>query len=134
MSFTGKATYSAGTSLPELAEDVSDIVGIVSPYETPLLDALGDPLKAAMSTYHEWLEDGLLPNKDAINDNVFTDPDVDTDFVVEHGERFQVGDEIQVEGSEELMLVTGVSGDTLTVVRGYGGTTYLDYQKPRLTP
>ncbi len=48
MSFTGKATYSAGTSLPELAEDVSDIVGIVSPYETPLLDALGDPLKAAM--------------------------------------------------------------------------------------
>ncbi|MCK5270185.1 MAG: DUF5309 family protein [Sedimentisphaerales bacterium] len=126
MSFTGKATYSAGTSLPELAEDVSDIVGIVSPYETLLLDALGDPLKAAMSTYHEWLEDGLLPNKDAVNDNTFTDPDVDTDFVVEHGERFQVGDEIQVEGSEELMLVTGVSSDTLTVVRGYGGTTAED--------
>lgn len=126
MSFTGKATYSAGTSLPELAEDVSDIVGIVSPYETLLLDALGDPLKAAMSTYHEWLEDGLLPNKDAVNDNTFTDPDVDTDFVVEHGERFQVGDEIQIEGSEELMLVTGVNGDTLTVVRGYGGTTAED--------
>ncbi len=126
MSFTGKATYSAGTSLPELAEDVSDIVGIVSPYETPLLDALGDPLKAAMSTYHEWLEDSLLPNKDAVNDNTFTDPDVDTDFIVDHGERFQVGDEVQIEGSEELMLVTGVSSDTLTVVRGYGGTTAED--------
>ena len=126
MSFTGKATYSAGTSLPELTEDVSDIVGIVSPYETPLLDALGDPLKAAMSTYHEWLEDSLLPNKDAVNDNTYSDPDVDTDFVVDHGERFQVGDEVQIEGSEELMLVTGVNSNTLTVVRGYGGTTAED--------
>ena len=26
MSFTGKATYSAGSTLPELAEDVSDAV------------------------------------------------------------------------------------------------------------
>jgi len=34
-----------------------------------------------------------------------------------------VGDQIQVEGSEELMLVTGINGDTLTVVRGYAGTT-----------
>ena len=30
MSFTGKATYSSGSSLPELAEDVSDLIGIVS--------------------------------------------------------------------------------------------------------
>lgn len=43
MAFTGKATYSAGSTLPEIAEDVSDIIGIVSPYETPLLNHLGDP-------------------------------------------------------------------------------------------
>jgi hypothetical protein len=59
MPFTGKATYSAGASLPEIAEDVSDLVGIVSPFETPLLDALGDPVAAATSTHHEWFEDGL---------------------------------------------------------------------------
>ncbi len=123
MAFTGKATYSAGTTLPELAEDVSDLIGIISPYETPLLDALGDPLKAATSTNHEWLEDELLPNKDAVNDSTFTDPAVDTDFVVDNGSRFRVGDQIQVEGSKELMLVTGISTDTLTVVRGYAGTT-----------
>ena len=29
MPFTGKATYSAGATLPEIAEDVSDIIGIV---------------------------------------------------------------------------------------------------------
>ena len=123
MAFTGKASYSAGATLPELAEDVSDLVGIVSPYETPLLDALGDPLREARSTNHEWLEDVLLPNKDAINDSTYTDPAADTSFVVDNGSRFCIGDQIQVEGSEELMLVTGISTNTLTVVRGYAGTT-----------
>jgi hypothetical protein len=123
MSFTGKATYSAGTTLPELAEDVSDLIGIISPYETPLLDALGDPMREAASTHHEWLEDELLPNKDAINDSSWTDPASDTEFDVDHGSRFRIGDQIQVEGSEELMLVTGVDSDALTVVRGYAGTT-----------
>jgi len=126
MAFTGKATYSAGTTLPELAEDVSDLIGIISPYETPLLDALGDPMRESTSTHHEWLEDELLPNKDAINDSTYTDPSTDTDFVVDNGSRFRVGDQIQVEGSEELMLVTAINGDTLTVVRGYAGTTAED--------
>ena len=126
MAFTGKATYSAGTALPELAEDVSDLIGIISPYETPLLDAMGDPMKEAISTQHEWLEDELLPNKDAINDSDFTDPDVDTDFVVDNGSRFRVGDQIQIEGSEELILVTSIDNNTLTVVRGYAGTTAED--------
>jgi len=126
MAFTGKATYSAGTALAELAEDVSDLVGIVSPYETPLLDALGDPMREATSTHHEWLEDELLPNKNAIDDSTYTDPAADTDFVVDNGGCFRVGDQIQVEGSEELMLVTEVNGNTLTVVRGYAGTTAED--------
>lgn len=60
MPFTGKATYSAGVDLPELAEDVADLVSVVSPYETPLLDALGDPARAAQSTLHEWVEDALV--------------------------------------------------------------------------
>jgi len=126
MAFTGKATYSAGSTLPELAEDVSDLIGIVSPYETPLLDALGDPLREATSTHHEWLEDELLPNKDAINDDTWSDPASDTEFDVDHGSRFRVGDQIQVAGSEELMLVTAVNNNTLTVVRGYAGTTAED--------
>jgi len=99
------------------------VVSIVSPYETPLLDVLGDPLYSAQSTHHEWLEDSLLPNQDAINDSNYTDPAADTDFDVDNGDRFRVGDQIQVEGSEELMLVTAVNSNTLTVVRGYGNTT-----------
>lgn len=123
MSFTGKATYSAGSTLPEVAEDVGDIIGIVSPYETPLLDHLGDPRRVATSTVHEWLEDELLPNTDVIDDDGISNPTEDTSFNVANGERFRVGDQIQVEGNREVMLVTGIDGDELTVVRGYGGTT-----------
>ena len=125
MAFTGKATYTAGATLPELAEDVSDLVGIVSPYETPLLDHLGDAARAAASTYHEWLEDELLPNADAVDDSTWTDPATDTTFGVDHADRFRVGDQVQADGNHEVMFVTVVDtgGGTITVVRGYGGST-----------
>jgi hypothetical protein len=123
MSFTGKSTYSAGVSLPELAEDVSDLIGIISPYETPLLDALGDPMRSVRSTSHQWMEDELLPNKDIIDDDAISNPTSETQFDVAHGSRFRIGDQIKIEGSAELMLVTNVSSNTLTVTRGYSGTT-----------
>ncbi len=125
MGFTGKATYSAGAGLPEVAEDVADLVSINAPFETPLLDALGDATRPARSTLHEWLEDTLLPNTDTVNDTVYTNALTDTTFGVSNASRFRVGDQIQLDGSTEVMLVTAVdtSGGTVTVVRGYGGST-----------
>ena len=123
MSFTGKATYSAGATLPEIAEDVSDIIAIVSPYETPLLDHLGDPQRWAMSTVHEWLEDELLPNTDAVDDGSIADPNNETTFTVEHGDRFRVGDQIKLQEKDEVMLITDVTDNDLTVVRQYGGSS-----------
>jgi hypothetical protein len=124
MSFTGKSTYSAGATLPELVEDVSDLVSIVAPHETPLLDALGDPLAAATSTRHEWLEDELLPNSDAINQAGLDDGGLNTaSITVVNGGRFRVGDLLQIVDSTEVILVTNVAGNTLTLTRGYGGTT-----------
>ena len=122
MAFTGKATYSAGAALPEIAEDVSDIIGLVSPHETPLLDHLGDPQRSAMSTIHEWLEDTLLPNTDAVDDQTITDPAADTVFTVDNGDRFRIGDQIMLAGKEEVMFVTNVATNDLTVVRTYGGS------------
>src|SRR5256885_6718714 len=112
MSFSGKATYSAGSTLPEIAEDVSDLVAINSPHETPLLDALGDPARAARATVHEWLEDALLPNTDAINDSTYTNPATDTSFVVDNAGRFRVGDPIKIDGATEVMLVTAINTGT----------------------
>jgi len=123
MAFTGKSTFGAGPDLPEIAEDVSDIIGIVSPFETPLLDHLGDPRRAARSTVHEWLEDALLPNTDAIDQSTFTpDAMTATSLTVENGSSFRVGDQVRPDGSGEVLLVTDVNGNGLTVVRGYGGT------------
>ena len=123
MPFSGKATYSAGPGLPELAEDVSDIISLVSPYETPLLDHLGDAARAATSTVHEWLEDELLPNSDVIADTSITSPAGETTLSVAHGDRFRIGDQVQARGSREVMSVTGVTGGELTLIRGYGDTT-----------
>jgi hypothetical protein len=121
MPFSGKATWSAGDSLPEIAEDVSDLVTLVSPHETPLLDHLGDPRQPATSIVHEWLEDALVPNVDTIDDDDFGNPTSTTAFKVAHPERFRAGDQVRVDESGETMLVTAVSGATLTVVRAYGG-------------
>ena len=124
MPFTGKATYDAGATLPELVEDVSDIIGLVSPFETALLDHLGDPRRSASSTVHEWVEDALLPNADTINQISFSpSPTAATSITVGNGDRFQTGDLVRPGSSTEVMLVTDVSGNDLTVVRGYGSTT-----------
>lgn len=123
MPFTGKSTFDAGADLPELVEDVSDIIGIVSPFETPLLDHLGDAKRAAQSTIHEWLEDTLLPNTDTLNQSIFSpDPQSATALTVAHGDRFRVGDLVRPGESSEIMLVTAVAGNSLTVTRTYGGT------------
>ena len=123
MSFTGKATYSAGATLPEIAEDIADIVSIVSPYETPLLDHLGDAPRSATSTYHEWLEDELLPNRDTINHG--SDPEAATVITMTTASSFRVGDQVRPDGASELMLVTAVDTGTgaVTFTRGYGGTS-----------
>ena len=117
MPFTGNATYTAGATLPEIAEDVSDLIAINSPHETPLLDAIGDPARSARSTVHEWLEDALVPNTDVVSSAS------GASVVVTNVDRFRVGDQVAVEG--ELLLVTAINTGTatLTVTRGYGGST-----------
>jgi hypothetical protein len=122
MSFTGKATYDGGATLPELVEDVSDLVGIISPYETPLLDAQGDPQRAALSTHHEWLEDALLANRDVLTATP-TNPLLDMTISVATPQSFRVGDQIKVR--TELMLVVDVDvpASALDVLRAYGGST-----------
>ncbi len=123
MAFTGKATFGAGADLPEIVEDVSDIIGIISPHETPLLDHLGDPRRSAVSTVHEWIEDALLPNTGQINQTLFVpDPETATDITVDDGSVFRPGDLVRPGETSEIMLVTSVNGNDLVVVRAYGGT------------
>lgn len=120
MSFSGKATYSAGATLPEIAEDVSDLVSIVSPYETPLLSAFGEAARVARSTVHEWLEDSVVSNQltvaTAVSSTVFTFDDLT---------RLRVGDQLVADGSEERLLVTAINtgNGQVTISRQYGSST-----------
>lgn len=49
-----------------------------------------------------------------------------TTVSVVDGSKFRAGMVISPEGSEEVLLVTAVSGNDLTVTRGFGGTTAAD--------
>ncbi|MFZ4574106.1 MAG: SU10 major capsid protein [Phycisphaerales bacterium] len=123
MGFSGKATFGAGVELPELAEDVTDIVSVVSPFETPFLDHIGDSARSAQSTVHEWLEDTLLINFDSINQSTFTPNPTDaTSITVFNGTRFQPGDLVKPGNTQEVMLVVAVAGNVITVTRRYGST------------
>lgn len=123
MGFSGKTTYGTGSDLPELAEDVTDIVSVVSPFETPLLDILGDAPRPAHSTVHEWMEDTLLLNFDTINQTVFTpNPSDATNITVANPNRFQTGDLLRPGNSQEMMQVMSISGNVLTLQRRLGNT------------
>jgi hypothetical protein len=123
MPFTGKATYSAAQDLPELVEDVADLVSIISPAETPLLDHLGDGQRSAQNTIHEWMEDDLLANTDSVNQSSFSPNAQDAVAItVANGSRFRVGDVVRPWGSKEVVYVSAVAANVITVTRRYGGS------------
>lgn len=67
--------------------------------------------------------DTLLPNTDTVNQTTFTPNANDaTAITVTAGARFQVGDLVRPGNAAEVMQVTAVAGNVLTVVRRYGGT------------
>lgn len=120
MAFTGKATYSAGSDLPEIYEDVADLISIASPHETPLLDVLGDAARPARSTVHEWLEDSLVASQTTIDSVEST-----TLWTVADSSIFRVGDQLMIGTGGERVLVTAVDAGNsqITVSRGYGGSS-----------
>lgn len=58
----------------------------------------------------------------AIN-NVGGYDDIDTSWVVDDGSVLRVGDLLQPDGSAEIIAITAISTNTLTVTRGYRGTS-----------
>ncbi|MEM3040414.1 MAG: DUF5309 family protein [Nitrososphaerota archaeon] len=128
MVFTGRAIYDSGlgTSVFEgVAEDVSDIVGMISPYETPFLDLLGDAEFPARNVLHEWLEDSLNPNTVVSSSTV---PPTGTALGMHEGGhpvgRFlQVGAVMKNNRTGEYVQVSATNNATISITRAFGGTT-----------
>lgn len=98
-------------------ENVSDELLLLNPYQIPVLSLVGFGGSVTQTRYG-WVEDKLQAMKDqlsaAINNAVTTVP-------VDNGTLFRADQVIKV--GDELMLVTSVSGNNLTVTRGFGSTT-----------
>lgn len=126
--FSGRALYDSGV-FTGMAEDVSDIVTMLSPFETPVLMELGDAERPAYNTYHEWLEDSLNPNtfyNDATSVAATTASNtiaLSTTYSSGEGRHLMVGSILRNPVSDEYLQVTGIVGDTLTVSRGFAGST-----------
>lgn len=121
MPFTGRATYSNFTAI---AEDVSDLVSMISPRETPLLDILGDAPFPARNVLHEWIEDDLSPNSIATASNVASDT-AQTSFGVANSKaaRLQPGMVLRAPNGEYMVVEARNLPNTITVSRAFGGTT-----------
>ena len=67
--------------------------------------------------------DDLLANSDTLNQATFSPNAQDaTSLTVTNGSRFRVGDQVRPGAAREVMFVTAVSGNTVTVIRRYGST------------
>lgn len=108
-----------------LVVDMSNEIGLLKPDDAALLSFLkiakGKTL-AATNPKFEWMEDGLAPRWDAVNNGAGY-ADNATTIVVDNGSYFAANDLVKVPRTGEVMLVTNISTNTLTVTRGYGVTT-----------
>lgn len=121
---TNKATYSQGTTLQELERWVDPELALITRYISSLLLMAGFPdnVRGVGSTHIEWLDDALQANSSTLA-AASTSGDTTIDVATGTGSRFKAGDILQAEGSRELISVTSVSTDELTVVRGIRSTT-----------
>lgn len=124
MPFSGLALYNTGVP-SGIAEDVSDMISMISPTETPLLDRLSQPDSSAANVLHEWLEEELTPNTVVSSTSIDT---AGTALSVHVGGTamaayLSVGAQIKNKTTGEYLQVTAISGNTLTVSRGFGGST-----------
>ena len=101
-------------------ESVVDEFLLMNEHQTPLLNLLGFG-EAVYNVKHEWVEDEMFADESTVSGAKLAE---DTAITVADAEPFRVGHVVKV--GEELMLVTSVVGNDLTVSRGYASTTAAD--------
>lgn len=123
--FTGRATFSSGM-FSNIAEDVSPLVSMISPAETPFLVEIGDAEKPAYNIFHEYLEEELSPNA-VINSVAIASTTASTPIPIKGGLGIylQVGMILrgpEVSGGEYMQIENVVGANTIVVSRAFAGT------------
>jgi hypothetical protein len=127
MAFSGLSTNKLFTT-NQNAEDVSEVLATLFPYEAPFLDWLGDSDRfAAASPKHEFIEDFLRPRY-IIASTAISSATAATNFQINGlAEALTVGTLLENEASTaatgpELMQITSIHGpNTISVTRAYAG-------------
>lgn len=110
---------------------ISDKISVIDPMEFALINALGYTSKNVgkfrlqnwPGTTYEWLEDTYEARSDTVASTNITNSTTTTTMTITTGAKFQVGQVCQIDSDAELIYVSAISGTTLTIVRGYAGTT-----------
>lgn len=111
-------------SAGEFLDLSNELAEIIRRDNTSFLSRVGISGEATETT-HSWMEDSLNANTATLNEALDAS-ETDVDVATGHGVRFRPGTlfkNVSEAGKTEVMQVTAVSTDTLTVVRGYGSTT-----------
>lgn len=103
--------------------DMSSALDVLRPTDVPLLrligrDSLRDP---CTNVKHEWLEDDLRALQSTITDNPLASNATTVNVAAGTGVLFRAHDIVKIE--DELLRVTVVATDALTVTRAWGGST-----------
>lgn len=102
--------------------DIANKIDVLEPDSAPFLTLTKKISKrVAINPDFKWMEEEALVKTDAVNYATgYTT--TETSVVVDDGTKFRGGDVIKSVASGEQMLVSSVSTNTLTVVRGWGST------------
>lgn len=111
------ATLNEKVINPAFEVAYSNTVGVL-----PTID-FGTPVQPEGGYKHSWLNQTIGLGGNTLNGAKLA---VDTTLTVDDGSKFRVGMLISASGSDEVILVTAVTGNDLTVTRGFGGTTAVD--------
>ncbi len=106
-------------SFQNLRRDLSEVLATIISSQPTFISKI--PIVGRALNYkHEWVEDVIEPSEDVLAADI---TDTDTTITVDDGSKFSTGMILGFSGYDEQMKVISVSGDSLTVQRGYGGTT-----------
>lgn len=109
-------TYDFQDQVRQLEEGISLIID-----DAPtLLGLIGIGTQPLHQTKFEWMSDNLNSNRATVTAEV---TDAATSITVAEGDGLKFRVNAVAVAGEEYLRVTGVDGDTITVARGYDGTT-----------
>lgn len=120
---TASGLASFDQSAGEFLDLSNELAEIIRRDNTAFLSRLGISGQATETT-HSWMEDALNPNT-ATCAEALDNSETALDVASGHGARFKIGTlfTLDVPGFTEVMQVTAISTDQLTIVRGYGSTS-----------